>query len=272
VEKNERAFDATIIMIDPFPSDDTIVQPGKEPSNKEFPFTLIQAIGKIFGSMRGQLLFKGEDIVAAFGKEDFSRFLISPRRRVPVSGGTTEAIDGSKAIACGSLDGFGGFFDKRFREHDFYLGRSNCQSFLRKHFRITLSAKGGVPVNPIFAAGYSDPATVARYQFQDPEEVKKLGVNAPWYVPMIPDVLQYDEAYPDKDKPELPPDFPKYSMGQFDGYRDAVQDRIHSIAYEMLNGGLWTAFKAYYIFKKKAMFRGIRGIVEKNFKDWKMLK
>jgi hypothetical protein len=40
------------------------------------------------------------------------------------------------AIASGLLGGFGGFVARSFRDHDFQLGRRNCQWFLRSSFAL----------------------------------------------------------------------------------------------------------------------------------------
>jgi len=117
--------------------------------------------------MRGELLFKGEDIVRAFSNDDFSRFMIAPRRIEKDQNGNIKFYNGSVGIACGALGGFSGFLDKRFREHDFFLGRVNCQSLLRNYFRVSL--KDGVPVNPLFAEGYTKEA-IERFKFQDEDE------------------------------------------------------------------------------------------------------
>ena len=46
------------------------------------------------------------------------------------------------------LGGFGGFLSARFRNHDFHLGRRNCQRFLQRYFAIPLEA---ARQNPVFA-------------------------------------------------------------------------------------------------------------------------
>jgi hypothetical protein len=241
LEKKEKHFDSTIIIFDPFPSEESkSVVAEKELSQKDlktgspaqsefqkFPYDLIQVISRIYKAMRGELLFKGEDIVEAFTKEDFSRFLISPRRRkkVVVDGEKQEQeIDDSLAIACGALDGFAGFFDKSFREHDFYLGRANFKSFLRNYFRVRL--ENGVPVNPIFRDGYT-PEAIQRFRFQDESERAEMGEEAPWYVPIIPDV--YKEVYE-----ETALQYPSYNLALFDRHREGILQRLNRIGASMI--------------------------------------
>jgi hypothetical protein len=80
-------------------------------------------------------------------------YLIAPTRRRPTLEGEDEHVAGDKAIACGALDGFAGFMNKEFRVHDYFLGRFNCEMFLRNYFTIPESAIEG---NPIFKEGYKN--------------------------------------------------------------------------------------------------------------------
>lgn len=41
---------------------------------------------------------------------------------------------GGDAIATDTIAAFGGFLSRSYRNHDFHLGRRNCQQFLRKAF------------------------------------------------------------------------------------------------------------------------------------------
>lgn len=277
LEKQEHQFDGTIIMVDPFPSDDSIVadQPYIQESNlesistsksekkfKSFPYNLIQVIGRIYNCMRGELLFKGEEIVKAFSREDFSRFMIAPRRRN--ASGTT--FNGSVAIACGALGGFAGFFDKTFRKHDFYLGRANCQSFLRKYFRVRL--ENGVPVNPLFRDGYSKEA-IEYFKFQDPLEQASLKdpATATWYVPIIPDVYIKQSKF---DETPLP--YPAYDMSKLDNHKKLMLKRFKRVALS-LNSSWWyrPAIGIAFFFFGNKLYRQLRETIEKQFTDWKLV-
>jgi hypothetical protein len=72
------------------------------------------------------------------------QFLIAPSRSVTQKEGATRREQGYKAIACGSLSGFGGFLHKEFRVHDFFLGRANCEKFLRDHFTVPVDSTNSV--------------------------------------------------------------------------------------------------------------------------------
>lgn len=113
-----------VIMIDPIPSN--------------------VAFEPVFSGIRG-LKNIAPKIIAALQAEpnrkvlkpDENRmYLISPARKGAFSANGNPALKKKENhIACGALNRFGGFFSKRFREHDYLLGRRNCKSFLTKHFK-----------------------------------------------------------------------------------------------------------------------------------------
>lgn len=169
---------ASVLMIDPFPSEkrDRI-----EIKKNESPFSILGAVGKLFSTVRTQSMLKAREVENAIDRKNYSCFLISPRRKIGKI-----VIDGSKAIACGCLEGFGGFLDKKFRKHDFYLGRINCKSFLQKHFVISESdAKD----NEIFASYFAkeNQHMKDRFTFEYADK-KDKDKKTKKYLPIIPDV------------------------------------------------------------------------------------
>jgi len=165
---------ASILMIDPFPSieDQEQIQPrGK--------IRLKTLIGEIYSTARTQLLFKPGDLEDATDPTIFGRFLMAPSRNIRGRG----KVVGTRAIACGSLEGFGGFLTRDFRMHDFQLGRRNCQQFLRMHFAMPVDT-----TNPILTAGYADArAREALVQELDVED-KGEGRRVKCVLPIIPDI------------------------------------------------------------------------------------
>ncbi len=128
----------TILMIDPFPN--LKKSPLVSPSDFK-DYDLLKVIGKLFGSLIDQARFKPEELILAMSNDIYSRFLIAPTRRE--SNGNLA----SYPIASGCLGGFGGFLSKKFRMHDFQLGRRNCQQFLRRHFVLPIDK---ARINPLF--------------------------------------------------------------------------------------------------------------------------
>jgi predicted acylesterase/phospholipase RssA len=143
-EKNEsyNTFKSTVVMIDPFPSEQ-----GEKFDNNDSVFNII---GNTLSAMLGQLRNKPTNLVNALDANFAGQFLISPSR-VVIKGLNEQKIQGSKAIACGSLGGFGGFINKEFRIHDYFLGRANCEIFLRDYFTVPADT-----INPIFVDGYKN--------------------------------------------------------------------------------------------------------------------
>lgn len=138
VDNDFDKFGSTVLMIDPFPSSAEKFDVDKN--------SLLQIIGGTLSAMLGQMRTKPEVLEDTLTKNYASQFLIAPRRKIKGL-----MVEGSKAIACGFLGGFGGFIHKEFRIHDYFLGRANAEQFLREHFVISKDSP-----NPIFAEGYRD--------------------------------------------------------------------------------------------------------------------
>ncbi len=133
-------FKSTVLMIDPFPSRSSLAKPADN---------LLGYVGNLVNALVSQARIKPEHLSNALLSDKAGQFQISPIRYTYGTTGEVK-VEGAKAIACGSLDGFGGFFSKKFRMHDFFLGRANCEKFLRDHFTVKKDAG-----NPIFDQGYS---------------------------------------------------------------------------------------------------------------------
>jgi len=134
-----------VILIAPFPPD----LPSK-PSTKaaeevlksrKDDLALFFVARRLIPALIDQARFKSTDLIAAADPKVYSRFLISPSRQKPQPASADESAQPD--LACGLLYAFGGFLDEQFREHDFQLGRRNCQKFLKDHFRLH-------PGNPVF--------------------------------------------------------------------------------------------------------------------------
>lgn len=141
---NENTFRSTVLMIDPFPS--------KEKGSFKKSQKLLDVIGLTFNAILEQMRAKPVQLGNAMDDNCAGQFLITPSRRIPKLTGSGE-IDaaGDNAIACGALGGFSGFISKEFRVHDYFLGRFNCELFLRDYFTVSEEA---INTNPIFGEGY----------------------------------------------------------------------------------------------------------------------
>ena len=144
VFNNENLFQSTVLLIDPFPS--------KPPGRFKQSQKLFDVIGFTFGAMMEQMRAKPVQLSNAMDDSCSGQFLIAPARRLPKLDGGEKDAAGDEAIACGALGGFGGFLNKEFRMHDYFLGRFNCEMFLRDYFTVSETALAN---NPIFRDGYA---------------------------------------------------------------------------------------------------------------------
>lgn len=152
-QKHDR-FKSSILLIDPFPS---------ESSEFEDSTELSKVVGKLFGTLLDQARVKPIEVIKALNEDSYGQFIISPTRYETVDD-IEISIDGSKAIACGSVGGFGGFISKEFRIHDYYLGRANCERFLRYYFTVPVDTE-----NNIFQNGYENVSDKKRFTVNDNE-------------------------------------------------------------------------------------------------------
>jgi predicted acylesterase/phospholipase RssA len=221
-------FRTTLLMIDPFPS----MQTDYDHLNHEPE--LGSLIGKTFSAMMGQLQLKPSLFKKAFDIENGSHFLVSPKRKVPVrtSSGeiSEETKNGAEAIAGGTLHGFGGFLHKEFRIHDFFLGRANCEHFLRNHFTVPLEKS-----HQILDNGYSHLSAERRNDFSgiNGRGEKSLQIipifepgGASYYMPRF----ENHENWPLR-KPE---DISKY--------RRQVRNRVDKLIMNMADLNRWDSF------------------------------
>ncbi|WP_430974532.1 patatin-like phospholipase family protein [Sunxiuqinia rutila] len=215
LKRSASSFDTTLIMIDPFPSDQGMVEENEPMDAIKF------AVPELVNAMRQQLMFKEEELVKAYDEENYTRFMVLPVRY-------QNHEKQSFPLACGGLGGFAGFFKKEFREHDFLLGRRNCQLFLQKYFSVPLEKN-----NPILMAGYRD---VERFRIPAHEGP---GV----FLPIIPDLRVVEN--PDgtsrllEQVPEetgIAYDSVKMSVRELRELEDKLQDRFEAVLENIMNG------------------------------------
>jgi hypothetical protein len=154
-QRNDRAGSTAskaVIIIDPFPQ---VTASTASESEQQVP--LPKALFALLGVYKEQARFKPEELALAASDDVYSRFLIAPVRPEPgIPGGPGGADKPGPWIACGALGGFSGFLSRRYRLHDYWLGRRNCQQFLRSHFTLKQD-------NPLFD-GWRDKPWAQTYQ------------------------------------------------------------------------------------------------------------
>jgi hypothetical protein len=164
---------SSIILIDPFPSfDKAFEKPG--PAHQH----LTGFVQDVVMAMQSQLLFDAKTMLDAYNSDNNGLYLVAPSK---------DGFKPAHAIACGSLGGFGGFLSADFRIHDFFLGRHNCQSFLRRYFIINLEDQKEQKDVQAVINGYHRPEAMKRFARKDEKGL---------WVPIIPDmdIKQPDDA------------------------------------------------------------------------------
>ena len=146
-----------VILIAPFPpelpSKPSAKAAEKVLNSRKDDLALFFVARRLIPALIDQARFKSSDLIAAADPKVYSRFLVSPSRQKPRPASADESAQPD--LACGLLYAFGGFLDEQFREHDFQLGRRNCQKFLKDHFRLH-------PDNPVFGRPTTGSAVDAR--------------------------------------------------------------------------------------------------------------
>jgi hypothetical protein len=153
-----------MILIDPFPNITSATKKEPEPEKKESKYNLMQVIFKLFGAVRNHSMFKQEDLIDGLNMEK-NKYLIYPSKK------------GYYFLACGLIEGFSGFFKRSFREHDYQLGRKNCQTFLRYYFGETVSDFKAMGIN------FTEVQQKIWGYYPDRDENNELKM------PLIPDLL-----------------------------------------------------------------------------------
>ena len=224
MKMKEKLSNSSVILIDPFPSVDSEI---KAPVKREAH--LFSYAPKLINAMRSQLIFDAKQAFDAYDKDNYGLHLIAPSRK--------HAKKPEYALACGSLEGFGGFLSKEFRIHDFFLGRHNCQSFIRKYFLVNLNepdADKSECVSAIINSYKNNEAAKSRFGFK--------GENKDFWVPIIPDIsmqipikMSVSEADGEKIVTyEESGKLPLYKLGHlkkdfFNTYREDLKRRIRDI-------------------------------------------
>ena len=204
VGSSQGEFRTANLMIDPFPSVET-----------QFDSTdsVFDVGGKVMAAMLSQSRTKPNEVIKAFSRSNGAHFLISPKRYFPENNGEGIAREGGRAVACGFLGGFGGFINKQFRVHDFFLGRANCERFLRHQFTVPVKDK-----HPVIVGGYKHIADRSAYTRN------VYGEESLSVIPLFA---------AERDKPYLPNfsggDWPIVSKDAVEKYKKAIKTRVGGI-------------------------------------------
>jgi hypothetical protein len=146
-----------VIMIDPLPAEEPA-----EPTTNIGLFSIAKAL---FKSLRNQAFFHQIGLNEVLKMSNRTRFMVVPRRKYKE--------EMQPHLATSALYGFAGFMAKEYREHDYLLGRKNCQDFLRFYFAVEVE-------NQRLTHKYTE-ASKQKFGFTDQGTLKPM-------VPIIPDL------------------------------------------------------------------------------------
>ncbi|MGQ5701677.1 hypothetical protein ACUJ46_06480 [Sandaracinobacteroides sp. A072] len=137
-----------LLIIDPFPAaPPDPVREGRVESHRggNGRLGLAGALPRLARAWINQARYDANDLGLAASSDEYSRFMLSPlrARAAPAPGALGDTALGQAAIASGAMGGFAGFLDRRYRHHDFLLGRRNAENFLRNYFALPAG-------NPLF--------------------------------------------------------------------------------------------------------------------------
>lgn len=248
-----------VIMVDPFPNKDNDI----EPINPERD--IISIAKGMFKALRNQTMFNQDGILEALDQSNHTKYLIEPVRKVQSQG---KMIRAENDLASAPFSGFAGFLDKSFRQHDYQLGRQNCQSFLRYYF--------GVPEPDIHErlGHYPQEAAFKRFSYNEirGEESSTL------LLPIIPDLRvlqastnQYDTENFGSDAELEHPIYPSISQKNFEHkYKALLKKRIEAVSNALVANFFFSI--ANRLFIRGKLYNKLRGLIANELKDAGLLR
>lgn len=248
-----------VIMIDPFPNKDNEVE-------KENPTADIISVAKgMFKALRNQVMFNQDGILDAVELKDRTKFLIEPVRKVMTHG---EMVRAENDLAAAPFSGFAGFMDKPFRHHDYYLGRQNCQTFLRYYFGIPeVNIEGKLGDFPT-VEGFE------RFYYNESRHDK----NSNKLFPIIPDMRvlkahtnEVDTENYGSDAKLNYPEYPSISEKTFrNKYKKAIRKRIELVTNTLISN-FWFSI-ANKLFIRNKISNELENLIVEDLKDAGLMK
>ncbi len=254
-----------MIMIDPFPNY------FEKPSTYNGATDIISVGKNVLQALRNQVLFKQDDIIDALDHNNDTRFLIAPSRKenkLNPENGKMEWTRMPNALACGALGGFSGFLDREFREHDYHLGRQNCQVFIRYYFAVEEK-----DIKSKFGTDIHDDA-VNRFSYHVPPR----DTSGTKLFPIIPDMRvlkafsnEYDTVNYPYDADVSFKDFPSLDMQEFEKkYKKEILGRIKKIRKHYADN-FWVNTAASLFGADNKIYKYLMSEIEKGLKNEDLL-
>ncbi len=197
-----------VIMISPFPELKPIAPKGRP------ALDIVSIISALFPALIDHARFKPSEIILAADKDHGSRYLIGPSRV------TSDGKEQRYGIASGLLGGFGGFAARSFRDHDFQLGRRNCQRFLQTRLGFSLPAE-----NPIIENWKAAGVDITKFRTID----SKNGEEARYCIIPLFGTAQAEVVLPQ---------WPRISQEHFNTLQRRIAERFDALAPRVLAGNV----------------------------------
>lgn len=248
-----------VIMIDPFPNKDSDVEEENPPRD------IVSVAKGMFKALRNQVMFNQDGILEALELNDRTKFLIEPVRKTMVQGMMTRA---KNDLASAPFSGFAGFIDKSFRQHDYHLGRQNCQTFLRYYF--------GVPEKDIQGRLDAQPHGQAFERFYFNESQFDAGSKKLY--PIIPDMrllkatanLADTGTFGIDAKLEYPV-YPSITQSELERrYKKLILKRVEKVSNALVANFWFTV--ANRLFIRRKLYKGVEEMILKELKEAALIK
>lgn len=212
-----------VVMIDP-----NVHTPKPAPTDAG-SLGLFGVLGRTLRAVASQASLCATDITLRSNPQAFSRFMLSPASAAAAAGTPPRRLAGA------FLGGFGGYFSKWFRRHDYLLGRHDAQRWLAGGFVLP-------DTHPLFARW--TPLQRARYT-----------VNA-GFLPVIPLV---GPLHPLLGRAEPQPGWPEHRF-QADALREPLGRRLDIVVRSLLVGrrGRALAWLAWRVIRRPLVSRLLR--------------
>lgn len=156
-QRNLRAGDKAnraVVLIDPFAGEADLGPAVKfAPDGTPLPLGLAALGGGFLNTLTQQTRYDTADLLLAADENVFSRFMLTATRVSRKA--DQKPYVGGDALATSGLDAFIGFACPDYSRHDYFLGRQNCQDFLKNEFLLERT-------NPIMMYGW-EPAQLAAH-------------------------------------------------------------------------------------------------------------
>ncbi len=215
-----------VVMIDPFPD----IAKNRSEAQNDYIDDIGGVAGALVGALINQSRVKRHEIVQELNDPSVKGVIFPAKWNIKTAllndDPTRPFVESRKRIkhpiACESLRAFGGFLDKSFREHDFFLGRNNARNFFRYYFSLPYDAANPHPLFKNWTQEMIDMYGVRR--------------NHKIFLPIIPD-LNVIKDKKDRTEEEFDlmkyqytlPIMPKVKISDIMKLEDQIENRVKAV-------------------------------------------